>query len=144
MALNARKNAQEYFDQRRKAVQKHEKTGAAAVKAIKGAERKAAAEIVKVKEVSAAKVERQALWFEKFCWFITSENFLVLSGHDAQQNEILVKRYLRKGDLYVTLVPPQCIIVTLTHVRARGCARRSVDNHQIQRCWYSYPATLDC
>jgi predicted ribosome quality control (RQC) complex YloA/Tae2 family protein len=101
LALNARKNAQEYFDQRRKAVQKHEKTGAAAVKAIKGAERKAAAEIVKVKEVSATKVERQPLWFEKFCWFITSENFLVLSGHDAQQNEILVKRYLRKGDLYV-------------------------------------------
>jgi predicted ribosome quality control (RQC) complex YloA/Tae2 family protein len=101
LALNARKNAQDYFDQRRKAVQKHEKTGAAAVKAIKGAERKAAAEIVKVKEVSAVKVERQPLWFEKFCWFITSENFLVLSGHDAQQNEILVKRYLRKGDLYV-------------------------------------------
>jgi predicted ribosome quality control (RQC) complex YloA/Tae2 family protein len=101
LALNARKNAQDYFDQRRKAVQKHEKTGAAAIKAIKGAERKAAAEIVKVKEVSAVKVERQPLWFEKFCWFITSENFLVLSGHDAQQNEILVKRYLRKGDLYV-------------------------------------------
>ena len=101
LALNARKNAQDYFDHRRKAVQKHEKTGAAAVKAIKGAERKAAAEIVKVKEVSAVKVERQPIWFEKFCWFITSENFLVLSGHDAQQNEILVKRYLRKGDLYV-------------------------------------------
>jgi predicted ribosome quality control (RQC) complex YloA/Tae2 family protein len=101
LSLNARKNAQDYFDQRRKAVQKHEKTGAAAIKAIKGAERKAAAEIVKVKEVSAVKVERQPLWFEKFCWFITSENFLVLSGHDAQQNEILVKRYLRKGDLYV-------------------------------------------
>ena len=33
--------------------------------------------------------------FEKFHWFISSENFLVLSGRDAQQNELLVKRYLR-------------------------------------------------
>ena len=32
---------------------------------------------------------------------MTSENHLVLSGRDAQQNELLVKRYLRKDDLYV-------------------------------------------
>lgn len=40
-------------------------------------------------------------WFEKFNWFISSEGYLVLSGRDAQQNELLVKRYLRKGDVYV-------------------------------------------
>lgn len=35
------------------------------------------------------------------CRFITSENYLVVSGRDMQQNEMLVKRYLRKGDIYV-------------------------------------------
>jgi len=32
--------------------------------------------------------------FEKFIWFISSENFLVLAGRDAQQNELLVKRHM--------------------------------------------------
>jgi hypothetical protein len=32
--------------------------------------------------------------------FITSENYLVLAGRDAQQNDLLVKRYLRTGDAY--------------------------------------------
>ena len=54
-----------------------------------------------VKAVTAAQTLRKPHWFEKFYWFVTSENHLVLSGRDAQQNELLVKRYLRKDDLYV-------------------------------------------
>lgn len=46
-------------------------------------------------------VARKTYWFEKFNWFITSENYLVLSGRDAQQNEVVVKKYLRPGDIYV-------------------------------------------
>lgn len=41
-------------------------------------------------------VARKAYWFERFHWFISSENYLVLSGRDAQQNELLVKRYMRR------------------------------------------------
>lgn len=51
--------------------------------------------------MNTAQQLRKAHWFEKFAWFMTSENHLVLSGRDAQQNELLVKRYLRKDDLYV-------------------------------------------
>ena len=40
---------------------------------------------------------RKPYWFERFNWFISGENYLVLSGRDAQQNELLVKRYLRCG-----------------------------------------------
>lgn len=29
------------------------------------------------------------------------QNYVVISGRDAQQNELIVKRYLRKGDAYV-------------------------------------------
>jgi predicted ribosome quality control (RQC) complex YloA/Tae2 family protein len=32
---------------------------------------------------------------------ITSDNYLVVAGKDAQQNEQLVKRYLRPGDAYL-------------------------------------------
>ena len=50
--------------------------------------------------VSVQQVRKQ-LWFEKFHWFISSENYLVVSGRDAQQNELLVKRHLSVGDAYV-------------------------------------------
>lgn len=29
------------------------------------------------------------------------QKYLVISGRDAQQNELIVKRYLRKNDIYV-------------------------------------------
>lgn len=35
--------------------------------------------------------------FEKFLWFISSENYLIIGGRDQQQNEIIVKRYLTQG-----------------------------------------------
>ena len=40
-------------------------------------------------------------WFEVFNWFITSEGYIVVSGKTADQNETLVKKYLKKEDLYV-------------------------------------------
>ena len=47
---------------------------------------------MQVKAVTSAQQLRKPHWFEKFNWFVTSENHLVLSGRDAQQNELLVKR----------------------------------------------------
>lgn len=37
------------------------------------------------------------LRFEKFRWFISSENYLVIGGRDQQQNELIVKRHLTPG-----------------------------------------------
>ena len=48
--------------------------------------------------------------------FITSENYLVVSGRDMQQNELLVKRYLRKGDIYV-------------HAELHGASTTIMKNH---------------
>jgi predicted ribosome quality control (RQC) complex YloA/Tae2 family protein len=44
---------------------------------------------------------RKTFWFEKFHWFVTSENFLVIGGKDAHQNELIVKKYMDKGDLFM-------------------------------------------
>lgn len=44
---------------------------------------------------------RQKRWFEKFDWFVSSEDYLVLGGKSGEQNELLVKKYLRKGDIFV-------------------------------------------
>ena len=43
---------------------------------------------------------RKVFWFEKFSWFVTSENYLVIGGKDAHQNETIVKKYMDKGDLF--------------------------------------------
>ena len=44
---------------------------------------------------------RKRLWFEKFYWFVTSENLLVIAGRDAIQNEVIYKKYMKKNDFYV-------------------------------------------
>lgn len=41
------------------------------------------------------------MWFEKFYWCVSSDGYLIIGGRDAQQNEMIVKRYLRPGDVYV-------------------------------------------
>ena len=60
---------------------------------------------------------RKPFWFERFNWFVTSENLLVIAGRDAQQNELIVKRHLSRGDVYV-------------HADLRGAASTVVKNPQ--------------
>ncbi len=44
---------------------------------------------------------RRPLWFERYRWFLSSEGVLVIGGRDAQSNDLLVRRYLHEGDLYL-------------------------------------------
>ncbi len=52
-------------------------------------------------------------WFEKFRWFVTTGNRLVIAGKDASQNESLVRRYLRKRDLFFHVDLPGGAVVIL-------------------------------
>ncbi|KAJ3280006.1 hypothetical protein HK104_000994 [Borealophlyctis nickersoniae] len=95
-------NARRYYDHKKLAAVKHEKTLQAAEKALKSAERKIAQDLKTTQQNTAViKKMRKPFWFEKFLWFISSENYLVVGGRDAGQNEVLVRRYLKKGDVYV-------------------------------------------
>ena len=78
------------------------KTKGAAHTAMKSAEKMAQKELKTEKQkIEKLQKLRKIFWFEKFNWFITSENYIVLSGRNAQENEILVKKYLKKGDIFV-------------------------------------------
>jgi predicted ribosome quality control (RQC) complex YloA/Tae2 family protein len=46
-------------------------------------------------------VKRKILWFEQFHWFVSSEGLIVVVGKNADQNEMLVKRYMENHDLYM-------------------------------------------
>lgn len=96
-------NAREYYDQKRTAAVKHEKTLQQSTIALKNAEHKIGEDLKKglKQEKAILQPVRRQMWFEKFIWFISSDGYLVLGGRDATQNEMIYKRYLRKGDVYV-------------------------------------------
>jgi len=50
---------------------------------------------------SSIPVRQSDHWYERFRWFHTSEDFLVVGGRDADGNEALVKKYLEPGDLFL-------------------------------------------
>ncbi|KPI92094.1 Nuclear export mediator factor NEMF-like [Papilio xuthus] len=101
LSLTAFANARRYYDQKRNAAKKQQKTIESADKALKSAERKTKQTLKEVQTISSISKARKTYWFEKFYWFISSDNYLVIAGRDQQQNEVLVKRHLRAGDLYV-------------------------------------------
>ncbi|KAG8041494.1 hypothetical protein G9C98_002787 [Cotesia typhae] len=101
LAQTAYGNALKYFDQKRSAAKKHQKTIESQGKALKSAERKTKQTLKEVQAIHSINKVRKVYWFEKFYWFITSENYLVIGGRDMQQNELIVKKYLRAGDVYV-------------------------------------------
>ncbi|CAG8485631.1 4905_t:CDS:10 [Diversispora eburnea] len=99
--LTAFANAKKYYDSKKQSAIKETKTLASAEKAFKSAEQKIKQDLKETKITASINRIRKPFWFEKFIWFISSENYLVIAGHDMQQNELLVKRHLRKGDAYV-------------------------------------------
>ncbi|CAG5004313.1 unnamed protein product [Parnassius apollo] len=101
LSLTAFANARRYYDQKRSAAKKQQKTLESADKALKSAERKTKQTLKEVQTISSISKARKTYWFEKFYWFISSDNFLVIAGRDQQQNELVVKRHLRAGDVYV-------------------------------------------
>jgi predicted ribosome quality control (RQC) complex YloA/Tae2 family protein len=93
-------NASDYFEKAKKMKKK-----------IKGAETAIQQSLQKLKDIEAKKEklakeeakeklpEREKEWYEKFRWFKSSKNFLVLGGRDATSNEIVVKKHTDTDDL---------------------------------------------
>uniref|UniRef100_A0A6N2M2T8 CCHC-type domain-containing protein n=1 Tax=Salix viminalis TaxID=40686 RepID=A0A6N2M2T8_SALVM len=117
LALSAHANARRWYEMKKKQESKQEKTVTAHEKAFKAAEKKTRLQLSQEKAVATISHMRKVHWFEKFNWFISSENYLVISGRDAQQNEMIVKRYVSKGDLYV-------------HADLHGASSTVIKNHR--------------
>ncbi|QCC52307.1 ribosome rescue protein RqcH [Halapricum salinum] len=49
---------------------------------------------------SSIPIRQSEQWYERFRWFHTSDDYLVIGGRNADQNEELVKKYLDRGDLF--------------------------------------------
>ncbi|KAL3661518.1 hypothetical protein V7S43_013278 [Phytophthora oleae] len=117
LSLSALANAREIYTKKKKAGEKVKTATEATDKAIALAEKNTKKVLDKQQtKRNVIYQRRKTLWFEKFHWFLTNEKYLVVAGKDAHQNELLVKRYLRKGDAYV-------------HADLHGAATCIVRNH---------------
>ncbi|WOG83458.1 hypothetical protein DCAR_0102633 [Daucus carota subsp. sativus] len=154
LTLSAFANARRWYEMKKKQESKQEKTVSAHEKAFKAAERKTQYHLSLEKTVAAITHMRKVHWFEKFNWFISSENYLVISGRDAQQNEMIVKRYMSKGDLYVhaelhgassTIIKnhkPESPVPPLTLNQAgcfTVCHSQAWDSKIVTSAWWVYP-----
>lgn len=101
LAMSAYANATRYYDKKRMAAKKQQRTIESSTKAYKSAERKTQQSLKEMRNISTISKARKVFWFEKFYWFISSENYLIIGGRDQQQNELIVKRYMRATDIYV-------------------------------------------
>ncbi|MEQ2187417.1 hypothetical protein GOODEAATRI_004519 [Goodea atripinnis] len=125
-----------YYDHKRNAEKKEQKTIEAAGKAMKSAEKKTQQTLKEVQTVTTIQKARKVYWFEKFLWFISSENYLVIAGRDQQQNEMIVKRYLRAGDP----IPPR----TLTEAGTMAvCYSAAWDAKIITSAWWVHHHQVD-
>lgn len=50
-------------------------------------------------ESRVAMVKRKPEWYEKFRWFISSDDILVIGGRDATTNEIVIKKHTDQNDV---------------------------------------------
>ncbi|XP_064621193.1 ribosome quality control complex subunit NEMF-like [Lineus longissimus] len=118
LGLSGYANARRYYDMKRTASKKEQKTVESSTKALKSAERKTKQTLKSAQVAASINKARKVYWFEKFLWFISSENYLVIGGRDQQQNEIIYKKYLKPGDLYV-------------HADLHGASSVIIKNHSL-------------
>ncbi|XP_025423052.1 nuclear export mediator factor NEMF homolog [Sipha flava] len=94
-------NAKKYYGSKKQSAIKEQKTIESSSSVLKMAEKKTKQTLKDMQVVASINKVRKTYWFEKFYWFISSENFLVIAGRDAHQNEVIVKRYMKPSDVYV-------------------------------------------
>jgi predicted ribosome quality control (RQC) complex YloA/Tae2 family protein len=110
-SLNLRRtlyeNAAEYYERGKKSKQKSAGALAALEKTrrklaeieqkVRRAEEQKTKPVEVMEELVKRKVKRKE-WYEKFRWFTSSDDFLVVAGKDAVSNEVLVKKYAEADD----------------------------------------------
>ncbi|KAL1875668.1 hypothetical protein Plec18167_005605 [Paecilomyces lecythidis] len=103
LGLSPWANATQYYTQKKSAAVKQQKTADSSTKALKSHEKKVTEDLKKglKQEKQVLRPARKPFWFEKYLFFISSEGYLVLGGRDTHQSEILYRRYLKKGDIFV-------------------------------------------
>jgi predicted ribosome quality control (RQC) complex YloA/Tae2 family protein len=80
LGLSPWANASQYYDQKKQASEKAERTAQSSTKALKSHEKKVTTDLKKnlKQEKEVLRQTRTPFWFEKFIFFISSEGYLVI------------------------------------------------------------------
>lgn len=96
-------NAQFYYEKSKKAKKKLEGAKKALQETLwqieKLKEKKIFAWEKEKEKIKLKEVKEKKFWYEKFRYFFSSDNFLVIGGKDANSNEVIIKKHLEKNDL---------------------------------------------
>lgn len=103
LGLSSYANASEYFTVKKSTVEKQKKVEQSATKALRNIEQRIEKDLKKnlKEENDILRRLRNPYFFEKFNWFISNENYLILSGKDDAQTDMIYHRYITPDDIYV-------------------------------------------
>lgn len=103
LGLSAYANASEYFTVKKSTIEKQKKVEQSTTKALKNIEQRIERDLKKnlKQENDILKKLRNPYFFEKFNWFISNENYLIISGKDDSQTDLIYHRYVNDDDIYV-------------------------------------------
>ena len=93
-------NARRYYEESKRSRKKLEGVKRALEEAKEALEKKTSPAEDSVAEPELDVRPTKRFWFERFRWFVSSEDTIVLGGKDARSNDILVKKHLEAGDRY--------------------------------------------
>jgi predicted ribosome quality control (RQC) complex YloA/Tae2 family protein len=95
-------NAENFYDHSKKQLQKFSGAEKALIKTnhqIKEYKQKNKEQKI-LEEKKQKTIIQKTYWFERFHWFISSNNNLVIGGKDSKTNDQIVKKYLKNLDRY--------------------------------------------
>jgi len=97
---NVEQNASFYFEEAKKARKKLEGAKKALEKSLEKKEKLEKEQLKSEDEKEKNKKEKRKIeWYEKFRWFYSSDDFLIIAGRDATTNEIVIKKHTESNDL---------------------------------------------
>ena len=138
------KNAEKYFEESKKARKKLDAAERAIKETVKKMEE---VELKEQKKAEKPKKKARGKWFNKFHWCITSDDFLVIGGRDATQNEMIFKKHVEQGDIVLHADIKGAPLTV--EVRREGCHARCVEGSggdccSIQLCLEAWPGFCGC
>ena len=126
LSQSAYNNASNYYTQRKQQGAKVNKTTETSERALRAVERRTAQQLKDSDARARIQQARRSYWFEKYHWFVTSENFLVIAGRDAQQSQLIAQRHVAPSDLYVCADVPGAVGVIVKNNTAAAVPPLSI------------------
>ncbi|MGC8585029.1 MAG: ribosome rescue protein RqcH [Thermoplasmata archaeon] len=129
MMLNSIGNAQQKYEESKKYSEKMDGI-LAAIERLKSRK-------VEKEERKVIREERKRFWFEKYRWFISSENAIVIAGRDAKSNEEVVKKYFGEKDYYVhaDIHGAPSVVVKNTGITEKTLIEAGIFGVSFSRAW---------